>query len=90
MSVAAERMTVKRVKARRHSRSSTMAANFHSDSNLAVAASALILSAMTVISILMPWSSFSSPEGSSSCSSSGESKDLSWGLAGSRTDSLAA
>ena len=53
MRVAADRMTVKAVKANKHSLSSTMAANFHSDSIFAVSASALILSAITVISSLM-------------------------------------
>ena len=65
----------------------TMAANFHSDSSFAVAASARILSAMTVISDLMPASSASRPEGSSS--SRGEKRDLRRfpGLPGSTTDS---
>ena len=69
-----------------------MAANFHSDSNLAVAASALILSAMTVISVLIPRSSFSRPDGSSSSSSSskGDNRDLNCGLPGYNTDSFVA
>ena len=41
MMAARERMRVKVVKRNRQSRSSTMAANFHSDSIFAVAASAL-------------------------------------------------
>ena len=64
----------------------TIAANFHSDSSFAVAASALILSAMTVISALIPASSTSRPEGSSS--SRGERRERYWGLPGSRTDSV--
>ena len=71
-----------------------MAANFHSDSNLAVAASALILSAMTVISVLIPRSSFSRPDGSSSSSSSssskGDNRDLNCGLPGYSTESFVA
>ena len=72
-----------------------MAANFHSDSNLAVAASALILSAMTVISVLIPRNSFSRPDGSSSSSSSsssskGDNRDLNCGLPGYSTESFVA
>ena len=65
MRAAADRMRVKAVKRRRQSRSSTMAANFHSDSILAVSASVRILSAMTVISCLMPFNSSSRPPGGS-------------------------
>ena len=61
----------------------TMAANFHSDSILATSASALILSAITVISILMLDNSLSSPSSAEvSSSSNGDSSGPYPGLTG--------